>query len=56
MDGAIIEPAEKNWGEGNFDMLPSAFVDGGKKADEFVVVCDVVEKMSKRANKGNNNR
>lgn len=56
MSEAIIESAKENWSESDFDMFPSAFVYGGKKSNKFVVICDVIEKMSERADKRNNNR
>ena len=54
MDGAIVKSAEKNRSEGDFDMLPGAFVYGGKKTDKLVVICDIVKKMCQRTNECNN--
>lgn len=56
MSEAVIEPAKKDWSEGDFDMFPSAFVYGCKKSNKFVVICHVIKKMSERADKRNNNR
>lgn len=54
MGGAVIESAEKNGSEGDFDMFPSAFVDGGEKPDKFVVICNIVKKMRQCTNKCDN--
>ena len=49
MDEAVVEAAEQNWSEGDFDVLPGAFVDGGEEPDDFVVFCDVVKEVGEGA-------
>lgn len=36
-------------------MFPGAFVDGGKKTDEFVVVCNVIKEVSQCTDNRDNN-
>ena len=52
----IVKATEKNRGKSDFDVLPSAFVDGGKEANKFVMATKIIEKMRYRADKGNDNR
>ena len=49
---AVVEAPEEDGSEGDFDVFPSAFVDGGKKADDFVVPSDVIEKMGEGTDDG----
>ena len=42
IDKAVVESPEENWGEGDFDMFPSAFINCGKKADDFIMICNIV--------------
>ena len=49
---AVVEAPEKNWREGDFDVLPSAFIDGGEETDEFVVLGQIVEEMCQGTDTG----
>ena len=56
VDEAVVKSAEKNRGEGNLDVFPSAFVNGGKETDEFVVVGQIIEKMRQSADDSDDDR
>ena len=46
----IVETTKQNRGEGDFDVFPSAFVNGGKKTDKLVVVSNIIKKVCNGAN------
>ena len=46
----IVETTKQNRGEGDFDVFPSAFVNGSKEANELVVINNVIKKVCKGAN------
>lgn len=51
---AVVEAPEESGGDGDFDVLPGGFVDGGKEPDGTVLAGEVVKKMGKGAGSGNN--
>lgn len=46
VEKAIEKRPNKGGGEGDFDVFPGGFVDGGKETDGAVVVSPIVQKMS----------
>lgn len=51
VDIAIHEPPKKRGGDGDFDMFPGGFVDGGKEAEGFGAFHNIVEKMGEATNR-----
>lgn len=40
----------EGWSHADFDMLPDAFVDGGKDRDKFVLVSELIKEVQEYAN------
>ena len=53
--GPIIKSPEEGRGDGDFDMFPSGFINGGEEAENFVFVAQIIEKVSEGAKRENNN-
>ena len=49
VDSAVVKAPEKNWGEGELDVLPSRFVDGGEEAEDVVMVRPLVQEVGESA-------
>ena len=49
---AIVKPTEQNWRQRDLDVFPGAFINCSKKSDKLVVVCNVIKKVGKRADEG----
>ena len=52
---AVVEAPEEGGGEGDFDVLPGGFVDGGKEAEDAVLMGPVVEEVGDGASNANDN-
>ena len=51
----IEKAPEKGGGDGDFDVFPGGFVDGGKEPDGAMLAGEVVEKVGESASGGDNN-
>lgn len=52
---AVVEAPEKGGCDGDFDVFPGGFVDGGKEPDGAMLAGEVVEKVGESASGGDNN-
>ena len=52
---AVVEAPEKSGRDGDFEVFPGGFVDGGKEPDGAMLAGEVVEKVSESASGGDNN-
>ena len=51
----VVKAPEKSAGEGDFDMLPGGFIDGGEEADGAIVVGPFVKEVSESTNGADKN-
>ena len=47
---AVVEAPEEGGGEGDFDVFPGGFIDGGEEAEDVLLLTDVVEEVRQNAN------